>query len=108
MKEAERRETKRANIKRDEGVVVEHSAVTKQAAGVWLDSLNSLRVDWIFGWKGMSCLAWAFIVSSRCYNGQPGYFFFERLERKPDFCHCYFCSKTFFAIVSSSSILNFI
>lgn len=90
----------------------EPSAVTKQAAGVWLDSLNSLRVDWIFGWKGMSSLAWVFIVSSRCYNGQPGsfafWFFFERLERKPDFCHCSFCSKTFFAIVSSTTIQNLI
>lgn len=65
------------NIRRDEeGVEVEHSAVTKQAAGVGLDSLNSLWGDWIFGWKGMSCLAWAFIVSSRCYNGQPDNFFF--------------------------------
>lgn len=71
MEETEGRGTKRTNIRRDEGEEVEHSAVTKQAAGVWLDSLNSLRVDWIFGWKGMSRLAWAFIVSSRCYNGQP-------------------------------------
>lgn len=54
---------------------IEHPAVTKQAADVWLGSLNSLRVDWIFGWKGISCLAWASIVSSRCYNGQPGSFF---------------------------------
>lgn len=65
-------EGQRTNIRKDEGVEVEHSAVTKQAAGVWLDSLNSLRVDWIFGWKGMSCLAGACSVSSRCYNGQPG------------------------------------
>lgn len=60
MEESERRETKRTNMRGDEGVEVEHSAVTKQAAGVWLDSLNSLRVDWIFGWKGMELLGLGF------------------------------------------------
>ena len=87
----EKRGNEGKNIRREKGMEAEPSAVTKQAAGVWLDSLNSLWVDWIFGWKGMSSWALAFIVSSRCYNGQPGSFFFfflfERLERKPDFCH---------------------
>ena len=76
MEETEKRANEKKNIRREKGMEAEPSAVTKQAAGVWLDSLNSLRVDWIFGWKGMSSLAWVFIVSSRCYNGQPGSFVF--------------------------------
>lgn len=95
MEEAEGRETNGTNIRKDEGVEAEHSAVTRQAAGVWLDSLNSLRVDWIFGWKGMSCLAWAFTVSSRCYNGQPGSFFLRGWRGNQTFAIATFVAKHF-------------
>lgn len=65
---------------------------------------------WIFGWKGKPCLAQPFIASSRCYNGQHGFFFFFDAGRKPNFFYCYFCTKTlfFFAIVTHTSIMNLI
>lgn len=56
---------------------------------------------WIFGWKGKPCLAQSFIASSRCYNGQHGFFFFLRLggnqffsiatsvPKHFFFCYCY-------------------
>lgn len=92
MEESEGRETKRTNMR----VEVGHSAVTKQAAGVWLDSLNSLWVDWIFGWKGMSCLASALVVSSRCYNmGSLDHFFLRGWRGKQTFAIATFVAKYF-------------
>lgn len=108
----EKRGNEGKNIRREKGMEAEPSAVTKQAAGVWLDSLNSLWVDWIFGWKGMSSWALAFIVSSRCYNGQPGSFFFFFFLRgwrgNQTFVIASFVAKHFFAIVSSTAIQNLI
>lgn len=77
------------------------SAATRQAAGVWLDSLNSLRVDGYL--DGRPSLAWL-SPSLRAAGVTMGsmdffVFLFLRLGKKPGFFYCYFGTKTFFFLL---------